>query len=169
MDELGPIAPRQASEVGAWDQEADVVVVGFGCGGASAAIAAASAGAEVLVLERSGEGGGAAAMAGGEVYLGGGTAVQRACGFDDSAEAMYGYLMAATGPGPDEAKIALYCERSVEHFEWLVGCGVEFKPTFYDRPCWEPPTDDGLVFSGGENAFPFNELVTPAPRGHVAK
>ncbi len=34
-------------------------------------------------------------------------------------------------------------------------------------PCWEPPTDDGLVYTGGENAWPFNEIAPPAPRGHV--
>ena len=170
MDELesiAPIAPRAASEVTAWDGETDVIVVGYGCAGASAAIGALESGASVTILERAGAGGGASAMAGGEIYLGGGTPIQKACGFDDTPQAMFDFLMAATGPSPNEEKLSIYCDRSVEHFHWLVDCGVVFKPSFYATPCWEPPTDDGLVFTGGENAWPFNEMVPPAPRGHV--
>ncbi len=150
-----------------WDGEADVVVVGYGCAGASAAIGALEGGSSVIVLERAGAGGGASSMAGGEIYMGGGTPVQKACGFDDTPQAMYDFLIAATGASPNEGKISLYCERSVDHFHWLVDCGVVFKPSFYALPCWEPPTDDGLVYTGGENAWPFNEMVPPAPRGHV--
>lgn len=169
LESIAPIAPRPAAEVASWDGEADVVVVGYGCAGASAAIAALEAGASVVVLERAGAGGGASAMAGGEIYLGGGTPIQKACGFDDTPQAMYDFLMAATGPSPNEEKISVYCEGSVEHFHWLVDCGVVFKPSFYATPCWEPPTDDGLVFSGGENAWPFSEIAPPAPRGHVPR
>lgn len=165
--EASPIAPEAASAVSSWDIDTDVVVVGYGCAGASAAIEAARAGAGVVVLERAGGPGGASAMAGGEIYLGGGTPVQKACGFDDTVEAMHACLAAATGPGADAAKLALYCDDSVEHFAWLVDCGVPFKASFYASPCWEPPTDDGLVYCGGENAWPFNELAPPAPRGHV--
>ncbi|HEY3810179.1 MAG TPA: FAD-dependent oxidoreductase [Acidimicrobiales bacterium] len=165
-----PLAPRARAEVASWDTEADVVIAGYGCAGASAAIGAGAAGAgDVLILERAAAGGGASAMAGGEIYLGGGTPVQKACGFDDTPEAMRAYLLAATGPGPNEAKIDVYCERSVEHFHWLVDCGVVFKESFYERPCWEPPTDDGLVYTGGENAWPFSEMAAPAPRGHIAQ
>lgn len=167
LESIAPIEPRPASEVTSWDEEADVVVVGYGCAGASAAIGALESGASVIVLERAGGGGGASSMAGGEIYMGGGTPIQKACGFEDTPQAMYDFLMAATGPSPNEEKISLYCERSVEHFHWLVDCGVVFKPSFYGTPCWEPPTDDGLVFTGGENAWPFNQMVPPAPRGHV--
>jgi 3-oxo-5alpha-steroid 4-dehydrogenase len=166
-DGAAPLAPLDISEVTEWDTETDVVVVGFGCAGAAAAIGAREAGAGVVILERAGAGGGASAMAGGEIYLGGGTPVQKACGFQDTPEAMRAYLLAATGPGPNEAKIDIYCERSVEHFQWLVDCGVPFKETFYATPCWEPPTDDGLVYTGGENAWPFSDIAPPAPRGHI--
>jgi 3-oxo-5alpha-steroid 4-dehydrogenase len=169
VSEAGPIAPRRENEVAGWDDAADVVVVGYGCAGASAAISAREEDASVIVLERAGAGGGASAMAGGEIYLGGGTEIQKACGFDDTPEAMYAYLMAATCPGPNEEKISVYCDGSVEHFDWLVRCGVPFKASFYAAPCWEPPTDDGLVFTGGENAWPFNEIAPPAPRGHVPR
>ena len=63
---------------------ADVVVVGLGAAGASAAIEAADHGAEVLVLEAASAGGGTTAMAGGLIYMGGGTPTQTACGISDS-------------------------------------------------------------------------------------
>lgn len=143
----------------------DVLVVGFGCAGATAAIEAAEAGAAVVALERAGAPGGSSALSGGEIYLGGGTAVQEACGFTDSAAAMYAYLAAALGPHADEAKLRLYCEGSVEHHDWLVAHGVTFKPSLYDGPTWMPPTDDGLMWLG-ENSWPFSTLAEPAPRGH---
>src|SRR5215467_13966572 len=40
-----------------WDEEADVVIIGYGGAGASAAIAAHDAGADVLILEKSDGGG----------------------------------------------------------------------------------------------------------------
>jgi len=157
-------------EVPGWDDESDVLVVGLGCAGASAALASAAAGARVLALERASAGGGTSAMSGGVVYLGGGTPVQTACGFEDDPESMERYLLAACGPDPDAAKIASFCAGSVEHFHWLVAQGVPFRETFHPGTGIEPPTDDGLIFSGSENAHPFCEIARPAPRGHcVAK
>ena len=116
----------ELSDVGPAAAETDVIVVGFGAAGTCAAHAAREAGAEVLALERSAGAGGAAALAEGIIYLGGGTPVQRACGFEDSVENMTAYLMAACGPEPDEAKVVAYAESSLEHFDWLVARGVEF-------------------------------------------
>jgi 3-oxo-5alpha-steroid 4-dehydrogenase len=161
------IVPVPESEISHWDHEADVVIAGYGIAGAAAAVEAARAGADVLVLERTGSWGGAAAMAGGFIYLGGGTGLQKACGFDDSVENMVAFLNAAMGPGADEARIADYCAGSVAHFDWLVDCGVPFKSEFFGEPGWEPLGDQGLMYSGGENAYPFNTVATPAPRGHV--
>ena len=78
-------SPRRPSDVTAWSDEVDVLVVGAGMGGACAAIEAARAGARVLVLDRGGPGTCTTAMAGGHFYLGGGTAVQQATGHEDSA------------------------------------------------------------------------------------
>lgn len=163
----GSVNPISARDVTTWDLEADVVVAGYGIAGVTAAIEAARAGAEVLVLERTGGWGGAASLAGGFIYLGGGTPLQKACGFDDTVDNMKTFLKAALGPGTDDAKIDAYCEGSVEHYNWLVEAGVSFKHSFWGQPGWEPPYDDGLAYSGGENAAPFNTLVDPAPRGHV--
>lgn len=149
----------------AWEREVDVIVVGMGCAGASASIEAARAGAEVLALEWASGPGGSSAQSGGEIYLGGGTALQRSLGFEDDADSMYAYLEAALGPHADAEKLRVYCEGSVEHFDWLVGAGVPFGTTFHGDPCWMPYTDDGLMWLG-ENAWPFNEIARPAPRGH---
>ncbi len=86
------VHPVPAASVASWDHEADVVIAGFGIAGATAAVEAARAGADVLVLERSGAWGGAAALAGGFIYLGGGTPLQKACGFHDSVENMAAFL-----------------------------------------------------------------------------
>lgn len=158
---------RNAGEIERWDDEVDVLVLGLGCAGAATALAAANTGARTLVLERAGGGGGTSSMSGGVLYLGGGTALQAACGFEDSPEEMFKYLMASCGEAPDEAKLSLYCQDSVEHYDWLVEQGVPFKPVFYYGCSGEPPSDDGLVWSGSERAWPYRDLAVPAPRGHV--
>lgn len=89
------VRPISAADITTWDYEADVVVAGYGIAGVTAAIEAARAGAEVLVLERTGGWGGAASLAGGFIYLGGGTPLQKACGFEDSVENMKTFMKAA--------------------------------------------------------------------------
>jgi 3-oxo-5alpha-steroid 4-dehydrogenase len=93
---------RDPREIARWDEEADVLVVGLGAAGAAVALEASRAGAETLVLERAGGGGGTSAMSGGVLYLGGGTALQKACGFEDTPEAMFRYLMASCGEPPND-------------------------------------------------------------------
>ena len=163
-DERGVVEERQVAR---FDDECEVLVVGLGAAGAAAALGARAAGAEVLALERASAGGGTSALSGGVLYLGGGTPLQKECGFEDSPEEMFKYLMASCGPRPDEEKIRLYSEASVDHYHWLLDQGVPFKPVFYPHYSGEPPTDDGLVYSGTENAWPFDRVAKPAPRGHV--
>jgi len=157
-----------ASRVEAWHREVDVLAVGFGAAGACAALGAREAGAEVLVLERAGGGGGTSANSTGEIYLGGGTPVQKACGFEDSPEEMYRYLMASCGPDPDEAKIRMYADASVDHFHWLVDQGVPYKHSFYGDGSYIP-TDDCLAWSGSELNTRYARVAAPAPRGHTAQ
>lgn len=160
-----PVTPIDAAEIAAYDHETDVLIIGYGCAGASAALEAHDAGTEVILLERQSGGGGSSALSGGEMYLGGGTPIQEACGFTDTADAMTKFLLAALGPDADQEKVNLYSRESVAHYQWLVDHGVPFKPSLWDSPTWVPPTDDGLMWMG-ENAYPFCELAEPAPRGH---
>lgn len=153
------------SDIGEFDHACDVLVVGFGCAGAAAAFEAARAGADVLVLERASGPGGSSAQSGGELYLGGGTEVQKACGFADDPDNMYAYLEAALGPNADTEKIRLYCDGSVEHFAWFRECGVAFNHSLHDSPTWMPMSADGLMWLG-ENSWPYNTLARPVPRGH---
>ncbi len=143
----------------------DVVVVGFGIAGGCAALEAARAGASVLLLERAAVHGGTSSMSGGHFYLGGGTAVQRATGQDDSADAMYDYLVAASKE-PETDKIRVYCDESVEHFDWLEALGFEFERSFYPEKAVIQPGTQGLMFTGNEKVWPFREQARPAPRGH---
>jgi succinate dehydrogenase/fumarate reductase flavoprotein subunit len=167
--DLGTAADvRARRDVPAWDGEADVIIVGFGGAGACAALEADAAGAAVLLLERMGGGGGTTALSTGQIYLGGGTAIQKACGFEDAPEEMCKYLLAACGPGADEAKIRLFSAESVAHFDWLVAHGVPFKPSYYGEGSYTP-TDDCLSYSGSELAWPYRDLARPAPRGHTVQ
>ncbi|MAE97291.1 MAG: flavoprotein [Deltaproteobacteria bacterium] len=161
-------AIKPLREVQGWEDEADVIVVGLGAAGACAALEATSAGADTLVLERASGGGGTSALSTGQIYLGGGTPIQEKCGFEDSPEEMYKYLMASCGPGVDEPKIRLFCDHCVEHFHWLVAQGVPFKETYYGDGSYTP-TDDCLSYSGSELAHPYRDVAKPAPRGHTVQ
>jgi 3-oxo-5alpha-steroid 4-dehydrogenase len=165
-DALGPVAPVAAGVVPRFELDADVVVVGHGAAGGCAAIEAARAGAQVLVLERMSRGGGATALSTGLTYFGGGTRIQRACGFEDPVEQMQAYVRLAAGSQPDEERVRLYCEGSVEHFEWFCSLGVEWNASFHADKVTHPLSADGLLYTGNEQAWPTCEQARPAPRGH---
>lgn len=148
-----------------WDQQRDIIVIGFGAAGSCAAIEARNAGSSVLVLERGSGIGGTTSLATGHFYLGGGTRVQKANGIDDTADEMFKYLMANT-PEPEEDKIRAYADDSVAHFNWLVEQGVPFNDGYYRQKHFEQPTDECLIWSGNEKAWPYSQKAKPAPRGH---
>jgi succinate dehydrogenase/fumarate reductase flavoprotein subunit len=151
--------------VSSWSDEVDVLVIGFGIAGGCAAVEAATAGARVLVLERAAVAGGTTAMAGGHFYLGGGTAVQRATGQDDSPEEMERYLTAvALEPEPD--KLHAYSHGGPEHLDWLEALGFEFERSYYAKKAVIQPGTEGLMYTGNEKVWPYRELAKPAPRGH---
>jgi len=161
-----PSRPRDAKSIESWSEESEVIVVGLGVAGGAAAIEAARTGADTLVLERATRGGGATALSEGTIYFGGGTRVQKATGFDDSIENMTTHVRAAAGPTSDPEKVRLYCENSLDHFDFFCSVGVEFKDTYYEEKVIFPPTDDCLIYSGNEEAHPFSEESPPVPRGH---
>jgi len=157
--------PVSADDVAEWSRTADVVIIGLGIAGASAALEALRAGAEVLVLERASAGGGASALSQGQFYLGGGTAVQQACGYEDSPEEMYRFLRAVTTTDEDD-KLRVFCEGSVEQFDWLEELGVPFAREAYRQKAVYTRTGEGLLSTGNEKVWPFREQARPAARGH---
>jgi len=163
-----PSHPRRLSEVSDFDIDTDVAIVGFGGAGACAAIEAADAGAEVCLFEVASASGGSTALSSAEVYMGGGggTRVQKACGYEDSTEDMFNYMMAAQGDLADEARIRMYCDGSREHFDWLVAMGAKYKDSEYRERAIMAMTDDCLLYTGNEKAWPFRDVAKPCPRGH---
>ncbi|MDG1066034.1 MAG: FAD-dependent oxidoreductase [Luminiphilus sp.] len=158
--------PMLESDVTSWSDESDVVVVGFGGAGACAAIAASDAGASVVIVEAASASGGSTALSSAEIYLGGGTKIQKAVGYDDSVEDVYGYLMDSNGPQADPKKVRAYAEGGAEHLDWLISLGVPFKPSELKERAMMVLTDDCLLYTGSEKAWPYSTRYKPAPRGH---
>jgi 3-oxo-5alpha-steroid 4-dehydrogenase len=157
--------PLDAAAVAAWSDEVDVLVIGAGMAGASAAIEAAGGGARVLVIDRGGRLTCTSAMSGGHFYLGGGTPVQQATGWDDSPAELARYLTEMS-PECDPEKIRRYAEGSVEHFAWLESLGFTFERSYYPHRAVVQPGTEGLMFTGNEKCWPVREVARPAPRGH---
>lgn len=154
------------ASVTSWDVTTDVLVFGSGAAGACAAIESRQAGAEVLLIEPLRQFGGSSAMSSGVVYAGGGTALQRALGVEDSVEDMYNFLAGAGRKYPPLDKIRLYCEQSAAHFDWLVAQGVPYSHKLATAR-GTPEGEESLYFSGCELAWPARDIARPAPRGHV--
>ena len=164
-----PCVPVEAREISQWYAETDVLVVGYGGAGAGAALEAQSCGAEVILLEAASDGGGTTALSGGQIYLGGGTPIQQACGFSDTREDMEAYIRIAAGANADADKIRVYCEGSLEHFDWLVAQGVVFNPEYYGGKHTNTPEYQSLTWSGNEKGFRESQAAKPAPRAHKPK
>lgn len=151
----------------AWDDVADVVVVGFGGAGAAAALQARESGADVLAIDRF-EGGGATAYSGGIIYSGGNTTIQRDAGVTDDVEEMVRYLALEVGNTVSSATVRRYCEESSETIDWLIGHGVPYEGSLFSDKTAYPPDGYHLYYSGNEQVAGFKENAKPAARGHRA-
>jgi 3-oxo-5alpha-steroid 4-dehydrogenase len=162
-------APFVVEDVSAakWDDETDIVIVGFGAAGASAALQAREGGADVIVLDRFG-GGGASAFSGGVIYAGGGTSIQRGAGISDTPEEMAKYLAMEVGDAARPETIQRYAEESRETLEWLMRHGVPYDSTFYREKTVYPPEGYFLQYSGNEKVPEYACTAKPAARGHRA-
>lgn len=163
MNALAPLVVANAAAI-AWDDEADVVVVGFGGAGVAAAIEARDSGVDVLAIDRFG-GGGATHYSGGIYYAGGGTKQQREAGFDDTPEEMFKYLRAEGTPLTDET-LKRFCEGSAAELAWVESHGVPFSGAVYLKKTAYPPDPYYLFYSGNEMIPAFKAKSKPAPRGH---
>ncbi len=79
---------------------------------------------------------------------------------------MLNYLRACFGNQADEDKLRYYCENSIAHYQWLTGMGVPFKMSELKERAIMALTDDCLLYTGNEKAYPFPEHAKPIPRGH---
>jgi len=154
-----------ADTISAWDRECDVVVIGQGIAGTCAALEAHRAGAEVLIVERASGGGGASAMSSGIYYLGGGTAVQKAMGYDDTPDEMAAFMMANCDP-LDPAAVRNFCDDCPSHFDWLEEQGMPFERTEFKGKAVYLLDTTCLMSTGNEKVWPFSKIAKPAPRGH---
>jgi 3-oxo-5alpha-steroid 4-dehydrogenase len=148
-----------------WDEEADVVVVGFGAAGASAAIEAKERGLEALVIERF-NGGGATVISGGVIYSGGGTRLQKQVGIEDDVGEMVRYLEMEVGDAVASETLRDFCETSAETYAWLEKHGVKYEASLFPKKTSYPLDRYCLYFSGNESFLPYRQKAKPAPRGH---
>lgn len=109
------------------ERDFDVIVIGGGGAGLSAALEAHAAGGSVIILEADTKLGGATALSGG-VFYAAGTSVQRAAGVEDSADAMFDYLMTLNQWSVKPDIIRKVCDEGAEAVDWLIGLGVDFPP-----------------------------------------
>lgn len=151
-----------------WDDECDVLVLGFGAAGACAALAASERGARVLVIDRFNRGG-ASAKSGGVVYAGGGTPQQLAAGVHDTPQAMFDYLRQETGDAVSPATLRAFCEGSRDMVAWLSSLGVQFDAAMPPVKTSYPQDGYYLYYSGSEAVPAFAQHAKPAPRGHRVK
>lgn len=158
-----PLRLAWASDID-WDDEADLVVVGFGGAGASAALEGREQGAQVLVIDRF-DGGGATAYSGG-IFYAGNTRIQREAGVEDSAEEMFKYLRAENSPVKDET-LQRFCQGSPDDFEW-VARHVPYSSSFFSGKATFPPDGKFLYYSGNEKTPVYAAQAKPAARGHRA-
>lgn len=151
-----------------WDNEQDVVVVGFGGAGVAAALEAVQPGTSVLAIDRF-FGGGATARSGGVVYAGGGTAIQKSEGVEDTPEQMFDYLKMEVEDAVSDETLKRFCDQSVGNLQWLQHHNVEFAGNIPPVKTSYPADQYHLYYSGNETVSSYAEKVKPAPRGHRAK
>ncbi|EUA51802.1 FAD binding domain protein [Mycobacterium xenopi 3993] len=166
MTSMTDVHPVPASSISGWDHEADVVIAGYGVAGAAAAVEAARAGADVLVAERTGSWGGRPPWRAGSSISAAAhhckrLAVSRipSTTWRPSSTSRWDRVRTRTA-SPTTAPAA-----SITSIGSLTAACRSRRNS--GGTGWEPPGDQGLMFTGGENAFPFNTIAKPAPRGHV--
>jgi len=153
------------AEAVAWDDHADVVIVGFGGAGAAAAATACQLGLHVIALDRE-NGGGATAASGGVFYAGGGTRIQKELGIDDTPEEMFRYLQLETQGVVRAETLRRFCEQSAETVDWLTQLGTKFGGPYWPHKT-SYPGPSYFLYHPDNSLLPMAKAAAkPAPRGH---
>lgn len=144
-----------------WDEETDVVVVGYGAAGSAAAIVAHDAGTKVLMLEKHEEGGGPTRMSGGFFVS------------PSGADGAVDYLLACAQAGDgmsfdlDGAMLSAWAEEAVKNADWIKSLGGEvgiFIPSGWYREF----KGSGSYKSWGPTKTPFGPGLWQILSGAVA-
>lgn len=151
----------------AWDEEADLVVVGLGGAGVAASVEALERGLSVIAVDRY-EGGGSTAANGGIFYAGGGTVIQKEAGEEDSPEEMYKYLKMEAGDVVADSTLRKFVGESVSTVDWILHHGGKLKGTVWKKKASYPPLDRFLYHPDNTLVARYRKVAKPAARGHRA-
>lgn len=129
--------PRKGNPGMEWTLSTDVVVIGAGAAGLAAAISARDHGAATIVVEENFDIGGHAMLSGGRVQLGGGNALQKKFGIDDSPDKVFeDWTTFKRGDARynDRDLVRTFADECVPTFQFLLDNGV----TFIEEPIVTP-------------------------------
>jgi urocanate reductase len=122
-------AAAAPGDIRRWDLTADIVVVGSGAAGMPAALRAAELGASVILIEENTDVGGHAIVGNAITNLGGGNALQKKHGIEDSADEVYLEYTRPDHPMTrynDRTVVRAFADHNVEVYDYLVERGVLF-------------------------------------------
>jgi len=143
-----------------WNLSTDVVVIGAGAAGLAAAVSARDHGASVIVVEENFDIGGHAMLSGGRIHLGGGNALQRKFGIEDSPDQIFAdWVNSANGDSRynDRDLVRTFADECLPTFDFLLDNGV----TFIENAIQTPDASTvPRVFVTHEWHVP-NEIIAP--------
>ena len=148
-----------------WDMRRDIVVIGLGGAGVACALQAIELGQRVVAIDRF-AGGGATAASGGVIYAGGGTALQKEAGIDDTPENMFNYLKMEVGDIVSDKCLQDFCAQSAPTIDWMQGHGVDLRSTVWPKKTSYPAPEYFLYHSDNSLVPHYAAKATPAARGH---
>jgi 3-oxo-5alpha-steroid 4-dehydrogenase len=151
----------------AWNETADLVVVGLGGAGVAAALEGLERGLKVTAVDRY-EGGGSTAANGGIFYAGGGTTIQKEAGEDDSPEEMYKYLKIEAGDVVSDETLRKFVDESVETVDWILANGGKLNSKVWKKKASYPPLAYFLYHPDNSLVASYAARAKPAARGHRA-
>ena len=151
----------------AWDETADLVVVGLGGAGVAAALEGLERGISVVAVDRY-EGGGSTAANGGIFYAGGGTKIQKEAGEEDTPEEMYKYLKIEVGDVVSDQTLRKFVGESVETIDWILAHGGKLNGKVWKKKASYPPLDYFLYHPDNSLVASYIKRAKPAARGHRA-